>query len=99
MPSPSRTTAAASSTRSPAPDYHMTIRKMISEADQGALYWRNRGTHSGVYRGIPPTGKVIEELAISIYRIHDGRIVEVRGFSDTYDFWHEFALLPDLIAL
>jgi len=78
------------------PDYHVTILEMIAEADQVMLYWRNRGTHSGVYRGIPPTGKVIEEMAISIYRISDGRIVEVRGFNDTYDFWHQLELLPDV---
>jgi ketosteroid isomerase-like protein len=42
---------------------------------------------------------VIEEVAISIYRIRDGRIVEVRGFNDTYDFWHQFGLLTILAPL
>ncbi len=78
------------------PDYHVTILEMIAEADQVMLYWRNRGTHSGVYRGIVPSGKLIEEMAISIYRIRDGRIVEVRGFNDTYDFWRQLERLPDL---
>ena len=68
----------------------------IAEANQVMLYWRNRGTHSGMYRGIPPTGKVIEELALSIYRFRGGRIVEVRGFNDNHDFWHQLGLLPDV---
>jgi steroid delta-isomerase-like uncharacterized protein len=78
------------------PDYHVTIQELIAEADQVMLYWRNRGTHLGTFRGIPPSGKVIEEMAISIYRIMAGQIIEVRGFGDTYDFWHQVGRLPEL---
>ena len=76
------------------PDYRVTIIEMIAEADQVMLYWRNRGTHSGPFRGVPPTGKMIEEMAVSIYRIHDGKIVEVRGFDDPYDFWQQLEVSP-----
>ena len=60
------------------PDYQVTILEMIAEADQVMLYWRNRGTQLGIYDDVPPTGQVLEEVHISIYRIRNGQIVEVR---------------------
>jgi steroid delta-isomerase-like uncharacterized protein len=35
-------------------------------------------THTGEYRGIPATGKKVEFSSIMIFRLEDGKIVEVR---------------------
>src|ERR671933_1674803 len=50
------------------PDYRVTIVEMLAEGDQVMLYWTNQGTHLGTFRGIPATGTVVREAAISIYR-------------------------------
>jgi steroid delta-isomerase-like uncharacterized protein len=76
------------------PDYHVTIKELIAEGDQVVLYWANRGTHQGVHLGVPPTGKVIEEVAITIYRLANGRIVEIRGIYDQADTWQQLGLIP-----
>jgi steroid delta-isomerase-like uncharacterized protein len=76
------------------PDYHVTIKELIAEADQVVLYWANRGTHRGEFLGVPATGKVIEEVAVSIYRLAGGRIVEIRGIYDQVDTWQQLGLLP-----
>jgi predicted ester cyclase len=68
------------------PDYHVTIVEILAEDDQVMIYWTNQGTHLGVFRGIPPTGNIIREAAISIYRVRNGMIAEVRGLSDNLDF-------------
>src|SRR5579859_7776603 len=61
------------------PDYFVKIQDMVAEADQVVVEWTYRGTHQGVYRGLPPTGKTIEDHSISIYRQTDGQIVDARG--------------------
>ena len=75
------------------PDYHVTIVEMLAEADQVMLYWTNQGTHQRPFRGILPTGNLICEAAISIYRLRDGKIVEVRGLSDNFDFLTQIGVL------
>jgi steroid delta-isomerase-like uncharacterized protein len=77
------------------PDYQVTIEEMIAEGDQVVLYWTNRKTHRVEYLGVPPTGKEIVEKAISIYRLRNGRIVEVRGFWDRADTWQQLGLIPE----
>jgi steroid delta-isomerase-like uncharacterized protein len=78
------------------PDYRVTIVEMLAEADQVMLYWTNQGTHQGPFRGILPTGKLICEAAISIYRLRDGQIVEVRGLNDNFDFLTQIGVLSSM---
>src|SRR5919202_2465434 len=76
------------------PDYRVTIVELLAQGDQVMLYWTNQGTHLGPFRGVPATGRVIQEAAISLYRIQQGWIVEVRGLSDPWDFWQQLGRLP-----
>ena len=41
-----------------------------------------RGTHSGEFHGIAPTGKRVEVKAIDMFRIEGGKIVEHWGHAD-----------------
>ena len=58
------------------PDYHQTIVDWIAEGQKVVARWTTRGTHQGPYNAIPPTGKVIIEHGIDIFRVVDGQIVE-----------------------
>ena len=58
------------------PDYHQIIHDWIVEGEKVVARWTTTGTHKGVYNGIPPTGKVIHEHGIDIFRVVDGKIVE-----------------------
>lgn len=58
----------------------------VNRAEQGDLVayqstWR--GTHLGLFRDIPPTGKRLEWQATCFRRVRDGRVVEGWG---TYDW-------------
>src|SRR5919202_1290905 len=76
------------------PDYQVTIVELLADGDQVMVYWTNQGTHTGPFRGMPATGQVIREAAISLYRIQQGQIVEVRGLSAPWDFWQQIDMLP-----
>jgi len=59
------------------PDLRHTVEDLIAEDDRVVLRARDRATHRGVYRGIPPSGMSIEFETIAIYRIADGKVAEV----------------------
>jgi len=59
------------------PDLKHTILDLVAEGDRVALRAMDRATHRGVYKGIQPTGRVVEFETSATYRIVDGKIVEV----------------------
>ena len=76
-------------------DYTVDILDLIAEGDQVVLEWSYRGTQSGVYEGVPPTGRTMSGVAISIYTISSGRIAAARGVWDSGEVWQQLGLIPD----
>ena len=64
------------------PDIQWTVEEMVAEADMVAARFTMRGTHRGVFFGVPPTGRTIKVQAMNFYRLSDGRFVEERGQPD-----------------
>ena len=71
----------AAAARAAFPDLHVTIDDLIAEGDKVAVRLTARGTPTGPFLGIEPTGKSYEIGEIHIFRIADGRIAE---------HWHQF---------
>lgn len=64
------------------PDLRFTVDDLAAEADRVAIRWTLRGTNTGPMFGQPPSGKPIEQTAIVIFRIANGKIAERwAGFS------------------
>ena len=72
------------------PDIHVTVDEQVAEGDKVSTRRTWTGTHSGVYRGIEPTGKQATWTQISIVRFDEGKIVEDWPVAD------ELALLQQL---
>lgn len=64
------------------PDHHQTIHDWIAENDRVVTYWTVHGTQQGEFAGIAPTGKQVKISGIDIFRVVDGKIVEVRAEVD-----------------
>jgi steroid delta-isomerase-like uncharacterized protein len=58
------------------PDYHCTIEEMIAQGDQVASRVSASGTHKGEFWGIPPTGKRVSWVGMTVDRIVGGQIAE-----------------------
>jgi predicted ester cyclase len=58
------------------PDVVSTIEDLIAEGDKVVAHWRSRATHQGDYMGIAATGKKVDFMGISVYRIEGGKIAE-----------------------
>jgi len=65
------------------PDIHVTVEQTLAEGEWVATRNTWRGTHLGVFNGIPPTGRRMEITGIVLWRIVDGMITERRATLDT----------------
>jgi predicted ester cyclase len=61
------------------PDLTLTIDQQIAEGEYVATSITARGTHSGVWLGIKPTGKVVTYTGVNVDRVVNGLIVEHGG--------------------
>jgi predicted ester cyclase len=67
------------------PDVTITVEEIIAEGDLVAFRSTMRGTHSGEFLGIPPTGKAVIVGLVDVIRVADGRFVEQWGGPDLFD--------------
>lgn len=66
------------------PDLHVDIEDIFASGDRVVVREVNRGTHTGPFLGVQPTGRRIEFSGINIYRIENGRVAETWQHVD----WH-----------
>jgi predicted ester cyclase len=55
---------------------------MVAEGDEVWVRYTARGTHTGPFRGIAPTGRRVVIKGIEIHRIVQGKIVEAWSYVD-----------------
>ena len=73
----------------PFADIHCAAEDMVAEGDKVAVRWTWRGTHTGEYMGIAPTGKQVTITGVSILRIVAGKIVEQWDEQDMLGFMEQ----------
>jgi steroid delta-isomerase-like uncharacterized protein len=64
------------------PDVHLSVEFMVAEADMVVARWTMKGTHKGAWGGIPPTGKRMSFAGINIFRLSEGKVVEIWNHRD-----------------
>ncbi len=75
------------------PDISITIEEQIAAGDTVVTRLLWRGTHTGPYSGVPPTGKPVEARSIAIWHFASGKAVEAWNVLD------QFGLLPQIGAI
>jgi predicted ester cyclase len=63
-------------------DYHVAMPLVISEDDTVAVRMVMTGTHTGIFKGIPPNGRHVQWEIMVVMRIKDGLIWEQESFRD-----------------
>jgi predicted ester cyclase len=61
------------------PDYHWELQQRLVDGDTVVARLVGRGTHTGTFDGIAPTGRRIATQELVIYRFADGKIVRCWG--------------------
>lgn len=58
------------------PDLRIDVDELVAEGDKVSVRLTARGTHEGVFQGIPATGRRVAWEGISMIRLEGDRIVE-----------------------
>lgn len=67
------------------PDVEMEIVELIAEDDKVVGRFLCSGTHCGVWRGEPPTGRRFEHVdEVYFFEIRNGKIARAWGLEDTH---------------
>jgi steroid delta-isomerase-like uncharacterized protein len=76
------------------PDFSCTVEDIIAEGQKVVVRFIVRGTHLGMFRSLPATGKKIEIGGIGIYRCADGKIAEGWSYLDTLGMMQQLGMIP-----
>ena len=76
------------------PDLHITSDDLVAEGDKVAKRWTVTSTHKGEFMGIPATGNHIRVTGIEIFRIKDGKIVELWVNMDNLGMMQQLGVIP-----
>lgn len=71
------------------PDLHFTVDDQISEPGKVVNRWTMTGTHDGPYMDIPATGNAIHIHGISIWYLHDDKVVDFWVVMDQQALHHQ----------
>ena len=80
--------------RSGMPDFNATIDDVVAEGDRVVIRMTFRGTQTGEFMGMPPTGKSISVGVIDIFRIAGGKVVEHWGLMDSMAMMQQLGAMP-----
>jgi predicted ester cyclase len=71
------------------PDAATTLEDLVAGGDRVAYRLTIRGTHQGLFLGIPPSQKLVTVSFTAIVRIEDGKLAEEWGGLDQIDLLHQ----------
>ena len=91
---PSLVAAHLEDLRGTFPDFQVQIADQIAEGDRVVTRVTARGTHTGVWQRIEPTGSDIQLHGINIDRVEAGLIVEHWGEADTVGMLYQMGVDP-----
>jgi len=81
-PGPDGQRKIASDFRAAFPELKTAIVFMVVEGEFVVSRWTAEGTHTGDWNNIPPTGKRIRFCGVNIYRIRNGKVIELWNHRD-----------------
>ena len=71
-----------------------TIKDVFDQGNKLVKHWNFKGTNTGIFFGMPPTGKKVDLDGVTLVRMQDGKIVEERDFFDNLEFMQQLGLIP-----
>ena len=82
LPGPAGQKKIAADFRAAFPDLRMTIDLIVAEGDMVAARWTTEGTNMGHWGDVPPTDKHARFSGVNIFRIAQGKVVELWNHRD-----------------
>lgn len=77
------------------PDGRWKVEDMVAEDDKVVARTTFRGTHTGDFFGIPPTGRSVAFGGVHIMRYEDGKLIEHWGSNDDLSLMRQLGVVPE----
>ena len=77
------------------PDIDIKVQDTFSDGDKVAIRNLAKGTHTGEFMGIPPTGKQATWTEIHIVRIQDNQVAEHWANVDQLGIMKQLGVIPE----
>lgn len=76
------------------PDVHCEVGDFVEEGDRLAWSVRAKGTQTGEFNGIPPTGRSVDFDSLNIGEFRDGKAIRHKVVMDTAAMMAQLGLVP-----
>jgi predicted ester cyclase len=76
------------------PDLHHTIEDVFATSDKVAVRFVIRGTHTGDFFGLPPTGRPVTVAGNVLMHVSDGLVTKLAGVFDEAGMLRQLGVLP-----
>ena len=76
------------------PDIKTTIEDIFADGEKVVVRFSVRGTHSGPFMGVAPTGREATWRGVNIYRVSGGRIRETWQLADGLGLLRQLGAAP-----
>jgi steroid delta-isomerase-like uncharacterized protein len=71
-----------------------TIKDVFGQGNKLVKYWNFSGDNTGVFLGMPATGKHVSIDGVTLVRMQNGKIAEERDFLDNLDLMTQLGQIP-----
>ena len=75
-------------------DITFTIKDVFRMGNKLVKHWNFKGTHTGLFFGIPATNKKVDIDGVTLVRMENGKIAEERDFFDNLEFMQQLGIIP-----
>jgi len=76
------------------PDLRADVRHLVCEGDLVSTWVSYSGTHKDEFAGMPASGRPVKFAAWDLFRVVDGKIVEITQYCDVFTILNQIGALP-----
>ena len=76
------------------PDLKAEVRSLVCEGNVVSSWVTYVGTHQGPFAGVPGSGRSIRIGGWDLFRVEDGRLVELTSSCDVFTLMNQIGALP-----
>ena len=76
------------------PDMRHYFNEVVAENNTEVVHFTLKGTHTGNFAGIPPTGRAVTISATGIFHLDNGKVAELYGTFDRMGLMQQLGVIP-----
>ena len=76
------------------PDLKADVRHLVCEEDTVSSWVSYQGTHQEEFAGVPGSDRPVKFAAWDLFRVADGKIVEITQYCDLFTILNQIGALP-----